>query len=427
VAKVQIILPPVGTKITREALEMEHLVTDIVNADISATAAIAESKLSLAFPTHAEVHNHDASYSAVGHDHAEVYEPAGVTWAEVSGKPATFPPDLHAASHGAGQPDAVSPASIGAATSGHNHDGSYEAIGAVATHAGAADPHTGYQKESEKGAANGYASLGAGGLVPMAQLATGVADGTKFVRDDGTLQAPVGGGPHAASHQNGGGDEVSVAGLSGLLADAQTPAVHAASHKTGGGDAIKLDELAAPTDVTDLNATAAAHGLLRKLTNVSTEFLNGAGAFSTPAGTGVPILKMYFAMPVLAALAWTNMPAALSFWLQTASVDNYAQQIDLTGYTQCRLTVRKKGVAGAAASKLILKYKAGGWTQTVADYGDAGVSEVSVAVNVQNTYLQSAWINLVAGAKANVVVALTGSGGDGALDPVFGVVFAEFK
>lgn len=65
--------------------------------------------------------------------------------------------------------------------------------GLITTHEAAADPHTGYQKESEKGVANGYASLGAGGLVPMAQLASGVATGSKFIRDDGTLQVPAGG------------------------------------------------------------------------------------------------------------------------------------------------------------------------------------------------------------------------------------------
>lgn len=60
------------------------------------------------------------------------------------------------------------------------------------------DDHPQYQKESEKGSANGYASLGAGGLVPMSQLATGTPDGTKFVRDDGTLATPAGGGFEAA-------------------------------------------------------------------------------------------------------------------------------------------------------------------------------------------------------------------------------------
>lgn len=37
-------------------------------------------------------------------------------------------------------------------------------------HKVAADPHTGYQRESEKGVANGYASLGSDGKVPTAQL-----------------------------------------------------------------------------------------------------------------------------------------------------------------------------------------------------------------------------------------------------------------
>lgn len=44
---------------------------------------------------------------------------------------------------------------------------------AVTAHAVAADPHTGYQKESEKGVANGYASLGSDGLVPTNQLPAG--------------------------------------------------------------------------------------------------------------------------------------------------------------------------------------------------------------------------------------------------------------
>lgn len=48
--------------------------------------------------------------------------------------------------------------------------------------------------------------------------------------------------------------------------------------------AFKLDDLAAPDDNTDLDATASRHGLLPKLSGVATEFLNGAGAFATPAG-----------------------------------------------------------------------------------------------------------------------------------------------
>jgi hypothetical protein len=91
---------------------------------------------------------------------------------------------------------------------------------------------------------------------------------------------------HATSHQNGGSDEVSVAGLSGLLADGQTPLAHATSHKSGGTDAIKLDELAAPTDITTLNATTSAHGLMQKYPGGTTTFLRADGSFAAPPGGG---------------------------------------------------------------------------------------------------------------------------------------------
>jgi hypothetical protein len=55
---------------------------------------------------------------------------------------------------------------------GYTTDAEAEAAAsaAVAVHAAAGDPHAGYQLESQKGAANGYASLGANGLVPAGQL-----------------------------------------------------------------------------------------------------------------------------------------------------------------------------------------------------------------------------------------------------------------
>ena len=58
---------------------------------------------------------------------------------------------------------------------------------------------------------------------------------------------------HAADHENGGGDEISVAGLSGELADDQPPKNHAADHKDGGGDEILLNELGEPTGAVEIN------------------------------------------------------------------------------------------------------------------------------------------------------------------------------
>ena len=55
-----------------------------------------------------------------------------------------------------------------------------EVSSAITTHEGAADPHTGYQKESEKGVANGYAGLDATGKVPSVQLPAFVDDVLEF-------------------------------------------------------------------------------------------------------------------------------------------------------------------------------------------------------------------------------------------------------
>lgn len=70
------------------------------------------------------------------------------------------------------------------------------------------------------------------------------------------------------------------------LTNARTPTAHAASHRQGGSDALVLDTLAPPTDITTLNASVSAHGLLLKLSGLATTYLDGSGAWSVPAGGG---------------------------------------------------------------------------------------------------------------------------------------------
>jgi hypothetical protein len=141
---------------------------------------------------------------------------------------------------------------------------------------------------------------------------------------------------------------------------------------------------------------------------------------------GVGGLRLTFATPVLAALVWSNMPAALSFLFSTATVGKAITKADLSNFTQCRLLVNKQGTSGAAASKLILRYRTA-FNQVVANYSDIGTSEVSVTLNVTNSFRETGWIDLVTGAKADVFVAVLGSGGDGVLDPAFGSIVAEFR
>lgn len=69
------------------------------------------------------------------------------------------------------------------------------AAAAIAAHVAASDPHTGYQKESEKGAASGYASLDGSTKVPIAQLPTGSTASTVCIGNDSRLsdaRAPTG-------------------------------------------------------------------------------------------------------------------------------------------------------------------------------------------------------------------------------------------
>lgn len=49
---------------------------------------------------------------------------------------------------------------------------------------------------------------------------------------------------------------------------------------------FKLDDLGAPDDTNDLNANTSKHGLMRKLSNNATEYFDGSGNWSVPAGSG---------------------------------------------------------------------------------------------------------------------------------------------
>lgn len=110
-------------------------------------------------------------------------------------------------------------------------------------------------------------------------LAVNVDGTTVIINVLNQLEVTGSSGAHAVTHQNGGADEMNVGGLSGLLADGQTPLAHNTSHQTGGSDAIKLDDLAAPDDNADLNASITKHGLLKKLSDVALEFFNGKGNY----------------------------------------------------------------------------------------------------------------------------------------------------
>jgi len=79
------------------------------------------------------------------------------------------------------------------------------------------------------------ANIGSGTL---AQLNAVVTDATLDSSSDSRTPTL-----HAATHEDGGADEINVTGLSGLLDDPQTPTTHASTHEQGGSDALEISNL----------------------------------------------------------------------------------------------------------------------------------------------------------------------------------------
>src|SRR5665213_3028079 len=110
---------------------------------------------------------------------------------------------------------------------------------------------------------------------------------------------------------------------------------------------------------------------------------------------------------------FTNMPLAATFLFSSY---RHVSMIDLTGMTYVRLKVNKQSTAGFAGAKLILRYSPV-FSTVVTDYVDIGITEVSVGVDVLNTFTDSGWIQLDISATNDVYLAVIGTGGNGTLDP----------
>ena len=138
-----------------------------------------------------------------------------------------------------------------------------------------------------------------------------------------------------------------------LAAKAST--THATAHKSGGSDSIKLDELAAPTDITTLNASTTAHGLLQKLDNNSAHYMDGTGAWSTPPGAGgIPAPGSPVANDFLQykGSAWTNRTPT-QVLADLAAVGTTFQPLDSDLTTIAGLT---------ATTDNVMQSKAGAWS-----------------------------------------------------------------
>jgi len=114
--------------------------------------------------------------------------------------------------------------------------------------------------------------------------------------DDSRLSDARNPNAHASDHENGGSDEISVVDLSGLLADDQ----HVLDAEvTTVVEATKLDDLAPCDDNTDLDGSAAKHGLMPKATQSKVDGIavgadvTGDNTCDTPGGAGTDLTALH--------------------------------------------------------------------------------------------------------------------------------------
>lgn len=137
----------------------------------------------------------------------------------------------------------------------------FETLGSITAHEAATDPHTGYQKESEKGSVNGYASLDGSGLVPDAQIPTGIARDSEVSTAISNHEAAA--DPHTGYQRES--EKNAASGYAGL--DASTN-INTDQVATGSieNDAVTYAKIQNVTDARVLGRAAGSSGDVQELT-----------------------------------------------------------------------------------------------------------------------------------------------------------------
>lgn len=164
---------------------------------------------------------------------------------------------------------------------------------------------------------------------------------------------------HHISHENGGSDEVSVVGLSGLLADAQTPLSHHTTHENGGGDEISVAGL---SGLLADSQTPLAHNLLGTIHSDTTAHAPVLGDLIVANSTWQALAGNVAATKKFLSQTGDGINSALPVWSAISAGD--ITGAPLTKVDDTNITLALGGSPATAllnATSLTL-----GWTGTLA-------------------------------------------------------------
>lgn len=220
-----------------------------------------------------------------------------------------------------------------------------------------------------------YVNQAAAPAIPAAGRVTLYALGDNLYQiDDAGVVTLLSGIPaHAATHENGGGDEISVLGLSGLLADGQTPLAHAASHQNGGADEISVLGLSGLLADNQNAIPAAGIDTTAIHDNVAAE-INAIAVKAAPANADIVVIED-------SAAGWAKKKAAVN----TLPARNLQAVCDVGNVTTTAMGVAGGtiGDANADADDLVLGVLASaaapGMTLLCTTTGKASYSMTDVA------------------------------------------------
>ena len=192
---------------------------------------------------------------------------------------------------------------------------------------------------------------------------------------------------------------------------------HAASHTHGSHTGIGTDDHHAR----DHSIIGATH---TSFPGGTTNFLRADATFAAPPGGGTANIIYPLHADGSSNLTLTNQANSEQF---LGNSNRNIVKLDLTNYTDVRLRIRVAvGSASVNNPRVYLEYRATTFSTTIGDYLAIGASAVNVSLTTAG-WVETAWIALVAGAKADVWIALLQNGGDAAADPALGNAYVEFR